>query len=115
MADLQRQSRQGLTAEQCKWQSVYTGLMAPSGEALNHPAAGMLLEFATKGCPVDTGPIWSKDMLEAALRKGAHPSAMDPTASTQLRAESLEKAEQGFCRLVPTTESQDIAHCSSPP
>ena len=57
---LRKSSEHGLTEEQCKWHSVYTGLMAPSGEALKHPAAGMLLEFATKGCPVDTGPKWSK-------------------------------------------------------
>jgi len=90
-----------LTDDQRKWKTgVYAGLMAPSGEALNHPAADMLLEFATTGCPVDTGPKWSKDMLNAALKKGAHPSALDPIASAQLRAESLEKADQGFCRLV---------------
>ena len=99
--DLKRNlDRQGLTDDQCKWQSVYTGLMAPSGDAMAHPAADMLLDFAMNGCPVDTGPKWTRDMLDAALSKGAHPSAMEPVASAQLRAESLEKADQGFCRLV---------------
>jgi hypothetical protein len=81
-----------LDDDQCKWQSVHRGLMAPSGEALKHPAADMLLEFSMKGCPVETGPKWTKAMLDAALAKGAHPSAMEPEASAQLRAESIEKA-----------------------
>lgn len=46
-------------AEQHKWLSVYRGLMAPSGPALKHPAADMLLDFAVKGCPVDAGEVWS--------------------------------------------------------
>jgi hypothetical protein len=40
-------------------------------------------------------------MLEAALEKGAHPSARDPVAAPQLLEESLDKAKQGFCCLAP--------------
>lgn len=96
-----------MTDEQRKWKNVHRGLMAPSGEALQHPAADMLLEFSIKGCPVHTGPKWTTEMLYAALDKGAHPSAMEPEASSQLRAESLEKAAQGFCRLVPWNDVKD--------
>jgi hypothetical protein len=96
-----------LDDDQCKWQSVHRGLMAPSGEALKHPAADMLLKFLMKGCPVETGPKWTKAMLDAALAKGAHPSAMEPEAAAQLRAESIEKANQGFCRLVPWIDIKD--------
>jgi hypothetical protein len=45
--------------------------------------------------------------LKAALKKGAHPSAMDPTTAKQLRAESLEKAKQGFCHLVNLNDIKD--------
>jgi hypothetical protein len=60
---------------QSKWQSVFNGLMAPAGEALKHPAADMLLDFARAGCPVNTGPPWSKEQLKVAI-KGAHPSVL---------------------------------------
>jgi hypothetical protein len=33
-----------------------------------------------KGCPVEMGPQWTLEMLEAALQKGAHPAVMDPEA-----------------------------------
>jgi hypothetical protein len=35
------------------------------------------------------------EMLEAAIGKGAHPSAIVPEAVTQLREETLEKVAQG--------------------
>ena len=90
----------GLTETQRKYQSVFKGLMAPSGAALNHPAAPLLLELATLGCPADIGEAWTLEMLEEAIRKGAHPSAMEPEPAAQLRAETLEKVEQGYARLV---------------
>ena len=35
---------------------------------------------------------------------GAHPSASTPEASQALRAEALEKVEQGFAKLTPWSE-----------
>ena len=78
-----------LDDEQHKWNKVHRGLMATSGEVLKHPMADMLLEFSMQGCPVNTGPKWTKEMLNAALAKGAHPSAMEPAASGQLQNEPL--------------------------
>jgi hypothetical protein len=92
---------QTLLKDQHKWKCVYHGLMVPSTKALNHLAADMLLKFSMKGCPIKTGPKWTPEMWNVALAKGAHPLAMDPVASQQLQKESLEKAEQGFCQLVP--------------
>jgi hypothetical protein len=44
------------------------------------------------------------DMLEAAIEKGSHPSAMEPEAAGQLREETLEKVAQGYARLVTWAE-----------
>lgn len=75
--------------------------MAPSGAALNHPAAPLLLELATTiGCVTDVGENWTLELIKAAIRRGAHPSALSPEAATQLRDETLEKANQGYARLV---------------
>ena len=96
-----------LTTEQSKWQTFYRGLMAPSGKALEHPAAEMLLDFALHGCTVDTGASWTPEMWEAAIRKGPHPSAMEPAAAMALRQESLSKVDQGFVRLVRWKDIRD--------
>ena len=61
----------------------------------------MLLEFATQGCKAAIDAQWSMEMLEAAITRGAHPSALQPEPAKQLRDETLEKVAQGYARLVP--------------
>jgi hypothetical protein len=54
----------------------FRGQMCPSGLALDHPAAQVLLDYAHGGCPVNTGAPWSREMMEAAIEKGPHVSAI---------------------------------------
>jgi hypothetical protein len=96
----EKPSSSHLTEQQRKYQQTYRGLMAPSGPALHHPAAPLLLELATLGCTSEMGDTWTQELIEAAIKKGAHPSALDPKASRQLRDETLEKVNQGYARLV---------------
>jgi hypothetical protein len=88
-----------LSEQQRKYQLVFRGLIAPSGKALEHPAADILLQLATHGCTAECGEPWTMEMLEAAIAKGSHPSARVPEAAAQLRSETLEKVEQGYARL----------------
>jgi hypothetical protein len=97
----------GLNTQQRKYKNKFRGLMAPVGPALKHPAAELLLELATVGCSSHMGEQWSRDMLNAAIQKGAHPSAMLPEAAAQLRAETLEKVAQGYARLVRWDDIKD--------
>jgi hypothetical protein len=82
------------------YNETFIGLMAPSGPALEHPAAPLLLELATLGCVTDVGDQWTMELVEAAIKHGAHPSALLPEAAAQLHAETLEKVNQGYARLV---------------
>lgn len=74
---------------------------------LNAQQTELLLELATVGCCSHMGERWSMNMLNAAIRKGAHPAAMLPEAATQLRAETLEKVEQGYARLIRWSDIKD--------
>ena len=56
----------------------YRGQMCPTGLALDHPAANVLLDYAKVGCPVNSGQPWTLEMMEAAIDKGPHSSALDP-------------------------------------
>jgi len=85
----------------------FHGLMIPRGFTLAHPAAPLLMEYATAGCPANVGPDWTKERIAEAVRQGPHPSARDPDAVTQLRAETLEKVEQGYARTVRWNEIKD--------
>ena len=64
-----------LTPSQSKLSSTLHGLMCPCNNVLQHPAAKLLLKWATEGCPVDCGQPWSKQAIQAAIDKAAHPSA----------------------------------------
>jgi hypothetical protein len=39
----------------------WRNMMCPRGLALHHPAAAKLLQYATGGCPTNTGKNWTKD------------------------------------------------------
>ena len=52
------------------------GRMWPRGKiANNHPAAKILLEYCSLGCPVDGGKHWSHQQILQALTNGPHISA----------------------------------------
>ncbi len=59
---------------------VYRNSICPSGRALTHPAAGLLNEWATLGCPTSTGKPWTKDEMWEAVARGPHQSALSPEA-----------------------------------
>jgi hypothetical protein len=78
--------------------------MCPRGLALHHPAAGALLEYTTGGCPVNTGKNWTAEMVETAVQRGAHVSALVSEAMEQLLTEALEKEKKGQCKIVDYEE-----------
>ena len=85
----------------------YKGLMRPRGDVLLHPAGPTLLEYATKGCPVDCGPKWSRERIEKAIAEGPSKSARDPEAARCCREEALQKVKEGHCRLVKWDDIKD--------
>ena len=83
------------------------GLIFPTGPALNHPAADLLLEIGKNGCPVDCGPHWTHTQIQAAIDYAAHPSAKTPLAAKTLRDKTLEKVKQGYARIVHWDDIKD--------
>ena len=78
--------------------------MRPNGPALQHPAAQLLIDFATDGPSTGIDLEHPLSVLKAAIQRGAHPSAAQLDAAKALRLETLEKVEQGFARLIPWKE-----------
>ena len=75
--------------------------MWPRGKFANcHPAAKMLKEYSTHGCPIQCGPNWSQHQLIAALKREPHISAKDPIAAKCLHEETHEKIAGGFAKIV---------------
>lgn len=81
--------------------------MCPAGLALHHPAAQLLTQYATFGCPTQTGNPWSLHEMKAAIQRGPHASALVAEAAKQLWLEVEEKVKKGQARLVTW---DDIKH-----
>jgi len=61
------------------------GLMVPRMRALDHPAAPLLKQYASQGCPADVGRDWTLEKLEAAVEKGPHSSALEHDEIEQIQ------------------------------
>ena len=85
----------------------FVGHMFPRKGALFHQAAEELLQYATRGCPVDCGPDWTIEQHKAAIQMGPCQSATSIEAITACRTEILAKVKEGHCRLIKWS---DIEH-----
>ena len=88
-----------LTREEANKPPRIRGLMCPRMRALDHPAAPLPKEYASKGCPVDVGRDWTLEEPEAAVEKAPHSSALEPDATEQIQIEAREKVKQGFAKI----------------
>ena len=82
-------------------------LMCPRQEALQHPAAVKLLDYAISGCPADCGKSWDRDHIEKAMIRGAHRSALAPLASEELLKKTVEKVRNGFAKIIRYGDIKD--------
>ena len=95
------------TAQLPRSREPYRNSMCPTGRALHHPAANILREWATLGCPTRTGREWTKSEMWEAVERGPHRSAMSPDALEHFAAEVGEKLRTKQARLVPWDEIKD--------
>jgi hypothetical protein len=74
--------------------------MCPNWRALHHPAAKLLKDWATFGCPTKTGKPWSKSEICEAIERGPHCSALSPDVIVHFAAEADKKVQTNQARLV---------------
>ena len=91
---------------------MHRGEMCPSGLALFHPAADLLKEWATYGCPTKTGTPWTQEQMQAAVDRGPHRSALTDGAIAHFRAEVDEKVKSGQAKLVAWDSIKPSSHSS---
>ena len=75
-----------LSETQSKYHKQFLGLVLPHDPTLEHPTAPLLVEYATNGCDATINTHWTMEMLEAAINRGAHPSALQPEPAAHLQA-----------------------------
>ena len=75
------------------------GLVFPRWRAEAHPAAPLLRQYASRGCPVDVGRDWTLEELEAAVARGPHQSSREDDAIAQIQVEARQKERDGFAKI----------------
>jgi hypothetical protein len=86
---------------------THRGEMCPFVLALLHPAADLLKEWATYGCPTKTGTPWTQEQMQAVVDRGPHWSALTGDAITHFRAEVDKKVKRGQAKLVAWDSIKD--------
>jgi hypothetical protein len=74
---------------------MHRGEMCSSDLALLHPMADLLKEWATYGCPTNTGTPWTQEQMQAAVERGPHWLALTDNAIAHFRAEVDKKVKLG--------------------
>ena len=82
-------------------------LVRPSKDALLHLAATLIHHYSKHGCPVDCGDDWTHEHIEAAILRGAHPSADSELALKALHDETNEKIANGYSKVVRYGDIKD--------
>ena len=100
------QSLQQATAPRSMKGESTVSLMKARGTALKHPAGNILKQYE-QGCPVDCGKPWTRQHIEAALKRGPHISAKQVKAREALRNETMDKVKEGYAKVV---KWKDIKH-----
>ena len=74
-------------------------LLKPLALMTLHPFAPVLTRWET-GVPVDCGPPWTHAAVEAAVARGAHPSATTPDAIQLVHDNVACQVKAGFLQIV---------------
>ncbi len=72
-------------------QPPHCNSMCPVGQALQHPAASLLNDWAQLGYPTKMECPWTKEQMLEAVEQGKHHSALTPDTITHFAAEVVEK------------------------
>ena len=64
-----RKSCLKIKRETAKKEGMFSILMQPTNNALQHPAGPLLLKYAENGCPVEVGRSWTPEKITAAVKR----------------------------------------------
>jgi hypothetical protein len=98
--------RRNLPISQAK--GTRRGLMQPQQGAQNHPFYPTLKQWGTQGVPVNCGPNWDWDVIEHAVARGPHRSALDPENAATVQEDVQYQVDAGFLEIFTWEEVQRL-------
>jgi hypothetical protein len=82
--------------------------MQPQPLAAGHPFFDTLHEWGSKGIPVDCGLDWGWDVIEQAVRRGPHQSALGPTNIALVHKDIQYQVDAGFSGVLSWSALQEL-------
>ena len=70
--------------------------MQPQEGTQGHPFYPTLQQWGADGVPVDCGPDWDWDVIELAVPRGPHRSALDPENAATVQEDVQYQVDAGF-------------------
>jgi hypothetical protein len=83
-------------------------LLQPQDGAKGHPFYPTLQQWAAKGVPVDCGPDWDPAIIEQAVARGPHRSALDPENAATVQEDVQYQVDAGFSQIFTWEEVQKL-------
>jgi hypothetical protein len=83
-------------------------LMQPQDGAKGHPFYHSLQKWGSEGVLVDCGPDWEQAVIEQALFRGPHSSALDPENAETVREDIQYQVDAGFSQIFTWEEVKKI-------
>jgi hypothetical protein len=83
-------------------------LMQPQARAQSHPFSPTLHQWATAGVPVDCGPNWEWDVIEQAVARGPHRSALEADNIALVHEDIQYQVDAGFSTIMLWSDLQKL-------
>lgn len=85
---------------QAQGKATRRSLMQPQPLGALHPFHETLCQWGSQGVPIDCGPDWTWDAIEAAVARGPHRSALDPENIALVHEDIQYQVDAGFSRMM---------------
>jgi hypothetical protein len=73
--------------------------MQPQDGARKHPFYPTLQQWGANGVPVNCGPDWDPAVIEQAVARGPHRSALEPENEATVREDIQYQVDAGFSEI----------------
>jgi hypothetical protein len=93
---------------QAQGKTARRSLMQPQLLAAEHSFFLRLKEWGSKGVPVDCWPNWTWNVIEQAVARGPHRSAMEPDSIKLVHEDIQYQVDAGFSQIMLWTDIQKL-------
>jgi hypothetical protein len=109
-----RYSKNETTTAQAQGKGQRRSLLQPQALAASQPFYPTLGQWGTQGVPIDCGPDWNWEAIEAAVTWGPHRSALEPENVALVHEDIKYQVNAGFSTIMMWEDIKRLRPSSLP-